>query len=439
MTRHSCVESNTLGNEKKALCARELISDDRMRIRFCCGQKVTRVMRQCGVVRQNAHPASFPSRTTHNDFTRHVRKIPVLRRGVASAGIAGELHDVPALVRLAALVNSKGPQQRSAGAGGTSYSAEGSTVALVRSGGGLGFAGDTATKKKRKAFGHLKRAADFDDPVNEWVYYDRLCGVLADQYPKSAFHFLIFPRDSQYKCLNNVHGPKGVELVQHLGAVAKRLIHLCVNVAPPELIASAFGAARPAARHINGRLCAVDCLPGTSPESPLTRLIRRPWRVGFQAMPSMPMLALEAISPDFSGRSMTNSRRFNRATTDFLLPPDAVVADLKAHGRVTLNQRIDELRAMEFGWDADDAAEMAALSQAQQQRDGAVALQRQRAGPSDMHAKRVRCVWCNAAFSGAALPDCLAHMATCPAGDEAAAGPGSPFVAPPLAPSQVEA
>ena len=65
---------------------------------------------------------------------------------------------------------------------------------------------------------------DPNDPLNKWLYYDSMCGIIVERWPKSAFHFLIFPRNTKVQSLNDVRGKHGLMLLEHMRQIAFSIV-----------------------------------------------------------------------------------------------------------------------------------------------------------------------------------------------------------------------
>ena len=181
------------------------------------------------------------------------------------------------------------------------------------------------------AAGHTnKNRDDPKDPVNDWLLYDRHCGLTVEKAPKGAFHFLIFPRQTRYKCLNDLRRGD-VDLLGHMGSLAEQVV-AAVRACADETMNEAF---QPGALPLcDGR--------EFRPRPSLSRFF-----VGFQAVQQLPQLQLDVVSLDFAGQGLKSKVQYNRLATPFLLPHADMLADVKQHGCVTINQAIDDIKGAE--------------------------------------------------------------------------------------------
>jgi len=111
--------------------------------------------------------------------------------------------------------------------------------------------------------------------------------VIKDKFPKAKHHFLVLPREE----LDNLQSLelKHLSLVEQMQEVGNEI----------------------AARHRDSQ-----------------------FKMGFHAKPSMLHLHLHLISQDFESVGLKTKRHWNSFTTDFFLPVENVIAELKELGRV---------------------------------------------------------------------------------------------------------
>ena len=111
--------------------------------------------------------------------------------------------------------------------------------------------------------------------------------VIKDKFPKAKHHFLVLPRGE----LDNLQslGLEHVGLVEEMQDVGKQV----------------------AGRHSDSQ-----------------------FRMGFHAKPSMLHLHLHLISQDFESVALKTKRHWNSFTTDFFLPVENVISELKELGKV---------------------------------------------------------------------------------------------------------
>jgi len=178
---------------------------------------------------------------------------------------------------------------------------------------------------------------DRNDSVNDWLWFDTKCGICADKYPRSALHFLIFPREIGLKSLNSLTS-RDASLIEHMAQVAKRLCD-ALRAAPSGEYDEAFPPGSLPLAQGSSAIVTAEYLP--SPD-------KARFAVGFQAIPTVPMLSLDIVSLDFCGRGLKQKSQYNRVASPYLLPPNRIVEDLRKHGRVTANQDIDTLKALEL-------------------------------------------------------------------------------------------
>jgi len=119
--------------------------------------------------------------------------------------------------------------------------------------------------------------------------------VITDKFPKAKHHFLVLPREE----LDNLQSLelKHLSLLEQMQAVGNQV----------------------AARHTDSQ-----------------------FRMGFHAKPSMLHLHLHLISQEFESVGLKTKRHWNSFTTDFFLPVENVIAELKELGKV---KKKDDLAA----------------------------------------------------------------------------------------------
>jgi len=119
--------------------------------------------------------------------------------------------------------------------------------------------------------------------------------VIKDKFPKAKHHFLVLPREE----LDNLQSLelKHLSLLEQMQAVGNQV----------------------AARHTDSQ-----------------------FRMGFHAKPSMLHLHLHLISQEFESVGLKTKRHWNSFTTDFFLPVENVIAELKELGKV---KKKDDLAA----------------------------------------------------------------------------------------------
>jgi len=117
--------------------------------------------------------------------------------------------------------------------------------------------------------------------------------VIKDKFPKAKHHFLVLPREE----LDNLQSLelKHLSLVEHMVDVGNQI----------------------AARHRDSE-----------------------FRMGFHAKPSMLHLHLHLISQDFESVGLKTKRHWNSFTTDFFLPVENVITELKELGKVKKKEEL---------------------------------------------------------------------------------------------------
>jgi aprataxin len=68
---------------------------------------------------------------------------------------------------------------------------------------------------------------------------------------------------------------------------------------------------------------------------------------GFHAIPSLPMLHMHLLSMDLQSPCLKKKSHYNSFATHFFLPSAVVLQELKLHGKVVSNQRVEELERLE--------------------------------------------------------------------------------------------
>eukprot|EP00667_Euglena_gracilis_P003497 EG_transcript_3506 len=138
---------------------------------------------------------------------------------------------------------------------------------------------------------NLERFADV-------VYFaDDRCVAIYDAYPKATVHLLLLPRDLSLQGLHSLR-PKDIDLLEHLQAVAARLV-----------------------RHLQAE-----------------QFPRLTFQVGFHSLPSLRHLHLHLISRDFhASDSLKNKKHWNSFTTDFFLPVEQALGMLRSGGCIAVD------------------------------------------------------------------------------------------------------
>eukprot|EP00967_Tisochrysis_lutea_P073083 scaffold97763_cov33-Tisochrysis_lutea.AAC.1 len=126
--------------------------------------------------------------------------------------------------------------------------------------------------------------------------------VAYDAYPKARVHLLILPRQplAGPKHLTSEHVP----LLTHMMSLAEWLVVALAHAHPNS--------------------------------SPL--------RVGFHAVPTMRQLHLHVISADLDSPCLKNKKHYNSFATDFFVPPERWLAQLKELGRVVVDDHAEEAK-----------------------------------------------------------------------------------------------
>jgi diadenosine tetraphosphate (Ap4A) HIT family hydrolase len=207
------------------------------------------------------------------------------------------------------------------------------------------------------------------------VYFDDRVIVVPDKYPKSAFHFLIVPREyERLSCLNDLLRTD-LGLVQHMIAVGKSVqsaiqLSKCddTEIKEDPLHYEIFTPAAPSqleqtraakdAEELN-KNSVFDRSRKLHLEAP-TGLLTLPntkvkFLQGFHAIPSLPPLHMHVISLDLLGKCLKHKKHYNSFTTKFFLSAEAVEADLNQFGSIGINQEIhvlefEERRPLECVW-----------------------------------------------------------------------------------------
>uniref|UniRef100_A0A7S1MSE6 Aprataxin C2HE/C2H2/C2HC zinc finger domain-containing protein n=1 Tax=Neobodo designis TaxID=312471 RepID=A0A7S1MSE6_NEODS len=207
------------------------------------------------------------------------------------------------------------------------------------------------------------------------VFHDDRVVVLADKYPKAAFHFLVVPRDAaRLQSLNDLTrddlgllvymrsvGDKVAAAVQGSACDAEEIrahdVHYeLFTPDPPSALElkrareehewlskdSVFDRSRPLALELPTGLLAL----------PTTRV---KFLQGFHSMPSLPPLHMHVISLDLLSATLKNKKHYNSFTTKFFLSSKAVEDDLAQFGSVGINQDVatfqrEERKALECVW-----------------------------------------------------------------------------------------
>lgn len=239
-----------------------------------------------------------------------------------------------------------------------------------------------------------KPASDALAAPSAAVYHDSHVVVLPDRYPKSAFHFLVMPRNEALASLNDltrVHLP----LLQHMGRVGEAIATAIQQTDPrrvgladvdpdldmgqaAEVEALAFSsplpdgedpvsvgelftprgltpaeAAKIEAEHAElSRDSAWDNRPKFYHDRlPIGVRLRPSPRVkflhGFHSLPSLPPLHMHVMSLDLLSHQIRHKKHYNSYTSGFFLASKSVVHDVQMNDRVTVNQEVQRLEKLE--------------------------------------------------------------------------------------------
>ena len=144
----------------------------------------------------------------------------------------------------------------------------------------------------------------------KYLYSTERCIVIPDAFPKSTVHFLVIPRDPNLVCLNSLTSAH-CDLLQHMMEVADTV---------------------------------TNRMKSENADYANLRYIS-----GFHAIPSLPQLHMHRLSMDLESDRLKNKKHYNTFASYFFLPAEQILADLKAHGHVTMNQDVDRFHALEKG------------------------------------------------------------------------------------------
>ena len=133
--------------------------------------------------------------------------------------------------------------------------------------------------------------AAMSDPSLQ-LYEDDRVVIIDDRYPKARHHFLVLPRERivDLASVTSSHIP----LLEHMSEKARDRVE--------------------------------ENFPGVE------------FRFGYHAVPSMSQLHLHAISQDFDSPCLKHKKHWNSFNTEYFIPAEQVMEDLKENGEVNLPQ-----------------------------------------------------------------------------------------------------
>ncbi|KAM9986093.1 hypothetical protein ACTFIZ_004347 [Dictyostelium cf. discoideum] len=134
------------------------------------------------------------------------------------------------------------------------------------------------------------------------LYYDDKTVAVLDKYPKAKHHYLIIPR-VEINTLDELT-PSFIPILEHMYNVADAIIN--------EIISKD--------NNNNNNLKKSD------------------FKLGFHAIPSMKRLHLHIISNDYNTKYLKNNKHWNSFTTEFYVPFDKILNELKSNGQVKIDQ-----------------------------------------------------------------------------------------------------
>ncbi|CAB9526706.1 DNA-binding protein involved in single-strand DNA break repair [Seminavis robusta] len=151
------------------------------------------------------------------------------------------------------------------------------------------------------ADGLLKFLDDPTDPAV--VYLDDEFIAVKDKFPKAKCHYLVMPRDTKFRSLNDLEGRGDMVLLRKMEAVANKLVHDQNETGDPTL----------------------------------------QFRYGFHAVPSLNHLHMHVISQDFDSPHLKNKKHWNSFTTTFFVPVEEMqIAVTK--GKIDFTYRENRLK-----------------------------------------------------------------------------------------------
>ncbi|KAN0033259.1 hypothetical protein ACTA71_002683 [Dictyostelium dimigraforme] len=146
---------------------------------------------------------------------------------------------------------------------------------------------------------YSNKPESFPDSV---LYYDDKTVVVLDKYPKAKHHYLVIPR-IEINTLDELT-PSSIPMLEHMYDVANAIVN--------EIISKDND-------HNNN-------------------LKKSDFKFGFHAIPSMKRLHLHIISNDYNSKYLKNNKHWNSFTTDFYIPFDNILNELKSNGKVKIDQ-----------------------------------------------------------------------------------------------------
>ena len=168
------------------------------------------------------------------------------------------------------------------------------------------------------------------------LYADQHCILVNDAFPKASVHCLVLPKPNGqtgqvWKSLNDLTADRNsaLQLVSHMQAVAHQYVNFLAT-SQRDLL------------HVN-----VPANKISSSSPPCLQFL-----TGFHGIPSLPGLHMHVISKDFGVAGASSDRlkkksHYNSFATPFFLRTELVLQDLATHGRVTINQNVDQLEILE--------------------------------------------------------------------------------------------
>ncbi|KAM9971735.1 hypothetical protein ACTFIW_011718 [Dictyostelium discoideum] len=132
------------------------------------------------------------------------------------------------------------------------------------------------------------------------LYYDDKTVAVLDKYPKAKHHYLVIPR-VEINTLDELT-PSFIPMLEHMYNVADAIIN--------ELISKDND----------------------------NNLKKSDFKLGFHAIPSMKRLHLHIISNDYNTKYLKNNKHWNSFTTEFYIPFDKILNELKSNGQVKIDQ-----------------------------------------------------------------------------------------------------
>ncbi|KAN0026356.1 hypothetical protein ACTFIV_007340 [Dictyostelium citrinum] len=144
---------------------------------------------------------------------------------------------------------------------------------------------------------YSNKPESFSDVV---LYYDDKTVAVLDKYPKAKHHYLVIPR-VEINTLDELT-PSFIPMLEHMYNVADAIIN--------EILSKDYD----------------------------NNLKKSDFKLGFHAIPSMKRLHLHIISNDYNTKYLKNNKHWNSFTTEFYVPFDKILNELKSNGQVKIDQ-----------------------------------------------------------------------------------------------------